>query len=141
MKKSLLIVFLFVLLSTIVSCKGETRQDKVLNSLGQYDSKQIWSHGEFQDYTDFGIYSYQSANLNKNEYFTQISKSDIETIYTFIDDFEKWIDTIQNNEPDSDLVINYSFDRSIIDTGDYLYIYEGENSPKFASYDVFFFDT
>lgn len=141
MKRLRLPICLFALLVLLSSCGVQTRQDKVLGSVGEYDAKQFWTHGEFQDYTDFGMYSYSAASLGKNQYFTIVSETNRVTICEFIDDFEKWIDTIRNNDSDDELVLNYSFDRAIIDTEDYFYIYEGENYSKFGCYDVWFFDT
>ena len=73
MKKLLLLFISIVLVLTFTACNVETRQDKALNSLGKYDSKQFWSHGVFQDYTDFGIYTYSSINLDENPYFETIA--------------------------------------------------------------------
>jgi hypothetical protein len=112
----------------------------VLNSLGRYESKQLWTHGEFQDYTDFGLYSYSSAKLNDNQYFKLVSETDIELLYAFVDNFEQWIETFRSNDPDDELVANYAFDRSLIDTEDYFYIYEGENYSKFGCYDMWIFN-
>ena len=141
MKRLLLLALMTILVLTTTSCGIQTRQDKVLNSLGKYDSKQVWTHGEFQDYTDFGRYSYSSVSIDQNSYFQKVSTTDTETICAFIDNFEDWIDTLRNNDPHDKLVSNYTFDRSIIDTEDCFYIYEGENYPQFGCYDVWFFDS
>lgn len=141
MKKAIIFIYVFIQLFAITSCLIQTRQDKVLSSIGKYDSKQFWTNGDFQDCTDFGIYSYSTCDAENNKYFAAISESDIEIIGSFIDDFEAWIDVFRNNNPDNELVLNYVFDRSIIDTEDYFYIYEGENYPKYGCYDVWFFDS
>ena len=116
-----------------------SREDKVLDSLGQYESKQFWSDGEYRDYTDFGIYTYSTANLDNNEYFQKIA--DNRSIYEFLDHFESWVDTIKGTTPDSELVNNYSFDRAVIDSEDYFYIYQGNSDYKFECYDIWFFDS
>ena len=141
MKRLLLMVSIIALVFGATSCGIQTRQDKVLSSLGKYDSKQVWTHGEFQDYTDFGKYFYISVSIDQNNYFQKVTSTDTETICSFIDNFEDWIDTFRNNDPKDELVLNYSFDRSIIDTEDFFYIYEGENYPQFGCYDVWFFDS
>lgn len=141
MKRLFLSAFLILLTLAMVSCGVQTRQDKVLDSLGRYDSKQVWTHGEFQDCTDFGIYSYPSVYIDQNESFKKVSTADMETICEFIDNFEKWIDTFRSNDSDDELVSNYSFDRSMIDGEDYFYLYEKENYPKFGCYDLWFFDS
>ena len=141
MKRLLRMVLVITLVFSATSCGIQTRQDKVLSSLGKYDSKQVWTHGEFQDYTDFGKYFYVSVSIDQNNYFQKVTSTDTETICSFIDDFEDWIDTFRNNDPKDELVLNYSFDRSIIDTEDFFYIYEGENYPQFGCYDVWLFDS
>lgn len=35
-----------------------------------------------------------------------------------MDDFEGWIETIKDSEPSSEVVVNYDFDREIIDAED-----------------------
>lgn len=136
----LLLLALFLLMST-TACVIQSRQENVLHSLGTYVEKQFWTHGSFQDYTDFGKYSYSSVNIDANNYFTPVSDADIETISAFIDNFEGWIDTFRNSNSNDELVLNYSFDRSIMDTTDYFYIYTGEYDSEFACYDVWFFDS
>ena len=54
MKRLWLMVLVITLVFVATLCGIRTRQDKVLSSLGKCDSKQVWTHGEFQDYTDFG---------------------------------------------------------------------------------------
>lgn len=140
MERYITLIIILALLLSITGCVFQTRQDKVLASLGRYDSEQLWTHGGFQDYTDFGKYSYSSINIDQNSYFKKVSSPDIEIIHAFIDDFEKYIDAFRNNDPNDELALNYTFDCSSIDTGDYFYIYEGENYPKFGCYDVWIFD-
>jgi len=141
MKKIALFLSVILLFAIAVSCSIQTRQDQVLSSLGKCESEQIWTHGEFQDYTDFGIYTYSSANLDNNSYFSKVSESDIETICTFVENFEQWINTFRYNDTNDDLVLNYTFERSTIDTEDFFYIYEDEDYSKFGCYDVWFYDS
>ena len=63
----IIIIIIPILVMTVIFCSIQTRQEKVLKSLGKYDSKQVWTHGEFQDYTDFGRYSYSSAKIDPNK--------------------------------------------------------------------------
>ena len=88
MKRLLIMVLVITLVFGATSCGIQTRQDKVLSSLGKYDSKQVWTHGEFQDYTDFGKYFYASVNIDQNNYFQKVTSTDTETICSFIDNFE-----------------------------------------------------
>ncbi len=154
MKKLALLISLIIMLSSFTSCiklpdvdgfldsvfDTQTLQEQVAESIGQYDNKEIWTHGGFQDYTDYGIYSYTSANLNNNQYFKPVTYSDSEKIKEFIDNFEGWVDVFKEDDPDDELVSNYNFDRSIIDTSDYFYIFEKDYDIEFAYYDVYFFD-
>lgn len=154
MKKFALLISLIIMLSSFTSCiklpdvdgfldsvfDTQTLQEQVAESIGQYDNKEIWTHGGFQDYTDYGIYSYTSANLNNNQYFKPVTYSDSEKIKEFIDNFEGWVDVFKEDDPDDELVSNYNFDRSIIDTSDYFYIFEKDYDIEFAYYDVYFFD-
>ena len=140
--KRFLILFLFLsLLVTAGGCSLQTRQDQVLESLGEYGSKQIWTHGEFQDYTDHGIYTYSSIALEQNEYFTEVSDEDVETLHTFLDDFENWVGIFRNYDPNDQLVMNYAFDRSVIDAADYFYLYQDPEQPQFSCYDLWIIDS
>ena len=124
----------------IGSCTVETRQDKVLASLGSYDTKEFYTHGAFQDYTDFAWYSFSSPELDENPYFSLVFQSDIPCVCSFLDNFEGWVALIEENNPADELPVHYHFDRSWIDTEDYFYLYEDEDSPKFGCYDLWFFD-
>lgn len=138
MKKLALILLPVLLLFSVTAC---SRQSKVLSSIGKYESEQIWTHGKFQDYTDFGIYTFSSANISDNEYFSAIGDDATQTINAFLDDFENLVATFRDNDPNDDLALNYSFDRSIIDSEDYFYLYEDESYPKYGCYDLWIFDT
>lgn len=129
-----------VLISAALS-SVPTRQDKVLASIGKYDEKQLWTHGAFQDYTDFGIYTYPAADLKDNPYFLKVSPRDMQTISAFLDDFENWVSVFRNNDPADELAGNYRFDRSVIDTEDYVYIYEEDRSFPFECYDLWLYDS
>ena len=141
MKRILVAVMSLIFLLPITACSFQTRQDQVLHSLGKYESKHLWTHGKFQDYTDFGIYTFSEADLNGNEYFSVVTEKDVETISAVIDNFENWIEAFQKSDPNNDLVLNYSFDRSIVNAEDYFYFYEKENGPEYGCYDLWLFDT
>lgn len=141
MKKVGIVIALVLILLSATACFIQTRQDNVLESLGAYKSKQVWTSGGFQDYTDFGIYTYSSVSMKNNSYFASVTDGDIQTILSYVDDFNGWIDAHRRNDPNGELVLNYAFDPSIIDTGDFFYIYEKEGYPPFGLYDLWFFDT
>lgn len=140
----ILLLIISCLIFALSSCT--TPEDKVLNSLGEYKSYEFYTEGAFQDYTDYAKYYYDSADLSDNEYFSKIGQSDIDVLNEHLDDFESWIETYRENDASREIVVNYDFDRSIIDNEDYLYI----NSEKhtwddgfisLVNYDVYFFDT
>ena len=54
---ALLVCFLFVL-ATVIVCKAA--EDKVIASLGKYESCQAFTSEGFQDYTDYAKYDYKS---------------------------------------------------------------------------------
>ena len=136
-----LIVLAAVVITPFVSfMMMETRQEQVLNTVGNYTEQCFYSHGEFQDYTDFAIYACSSTELNEHPYFSPVSEMNRELIVSFVDNFEEWVSVIKNNDPADGLAVNYSFDRSMIDSLDYCYIYENKDYPKFGCYDVWFFD-
>ena len=141
MRRLIVLALVLLFFLSISACSSISRQDEVLASVGRYENKQFWTHGGFQDYTDFGVYTFSAVKLNDNEYFSTVAEDDIETIGAFVDNFENWVDAIKRNAPYDELVLNYSFDCSIIDTDDYFYIYEKENYPKYGCYDLWFFDT
>ena len=116
------------------------RQHKILFSVGIWTNKEFYTHGVFQDYTDFGIYSFLWSNIESSPYFSPISKSGKENLLAFLDQFEGWISSIKQHNPDDRLASNYSFDRNLIDAQDYFYIYEDALYPKFGCYDIWFYD-
>lgn len=113
--------------------------DAVLDSLGSYTSEKVYSHGGWQDYTDYGKYQYDSARVENNKYFQPVTET--ETLKEYIVNFEGWLEAIERNDPDDTLVVNYDFDTGIISADDYLYIYNDPDYPEFGNYKVYFFDT
>ena len=143
MRKQKIIALLLTLVFALglVGCVFEDRQSQVLDTLGNYELKQFWTHGEFQDYTDFGCYHYASVTLEDNTYFRKASNQDIETICGFLDNYEQWIETFRDNDPEDALVQNYYFDRAVLDTQDYFYIYTDNSEHPYWNYDLWVFDS
>ena len=145
MKKQIVVVLVcFVFLLSITSCA--VPEDKVIASLGEYEKKEFFTSGGFQDYTDYAKYYFNSANATENQYLNKIQDADFAIINTHLDDFEGWIETIKNSEPSSELVVNYDFDREIIDTEDYFYIDSeehtwGDGYTSLVKYNIYLFDT
>lgn len=121
-------------------------EDEVLRSLGKYKDSVFYSEGEFQDYTDYAKYYYTSVNVEENSYFAKIKKSDVAEINEHLDDFEGWIETYKRDTPLCELVVNYDFNRKMIDTEDYFYIESekylwGDGYTSFDKYDIYFWDS
>ena len=144
-KSTAIILLLIILISTLYSCVAP--EDKVLNSLGEYQRSEYYSEGEFQDFTDYAKYYYDLLDFTDNEYFSEIEQADIDVLNEHLDDFESWIETYREGDASREIVVNYDFDRSVIDHEDYLYIESEKYDPwddgnmVFANYDVYFFDT
>lgn len=145
MKKRIAVVFVcFLFLLSATSCA--VFEDKVIDSLGKCEKKEFFTSGGFQDYTDYAKYYYTSIDMEENKYFKQIKETDFTAIDTHLDDFEGWIETIKDSEPSSEVVVNYDFDRSIVDTEDYFYIDSEEHTwddgfTSLVNYNVYLFDT
>ena len=145
MKKQIVVVlFCFLFLLSITSCV--VPEDKVIASLGEYEKKEFFTSGGFQDYTDYAKYYFNYANAKENQYLNKIQDADFAIINTHLDDFEGWIETIRNSEPSSEVVVNYDFDREIIDTEDYFYIDSEEHTwsdghTSLVKNNIYLFDT
>ena len=143
-KSTAIILSLIILISTLSSCIA--LEDKVLNSLGEYRSCEFYTCGGFQDYTDYAKYYYDPVDFTDNEYFSIIEQSDIDALNEHLDDFESCIEAHGYNDASSEIVVNYDFDRSLIDSEDYLYIDSEKHTwddgyTSLVNYDVYFFDT
>ena len=145
MKKKIAVVLVCILLLlSISSCA--VPEDKVIASLGEYEKKEFFTSGGFQDYTDYAKIFYSSANVMENKYLKKIQETDFTIINTHLDDFEGWIESIKDGEPSSEVVVNYDFDREIIDTEDYFYIDSEEHTwsngyTSLVRYNIYLFDT
>ena len=145
MKKQIAVVLVCVVfLLSISSCA--VPEDKVIALLGEYEKKEFFTSGGFQDYTDYAKYYFTAAKVVENKYLTEIKETDFAIINTHLDDFEGWIETIKNSEPSSEVVVNYDFDRGIIDSEDYFYIDSEERTwsdghPSLVNYNIYLFDT
>ena len=120
-------------------------EDPVVSSLGEGENHVYFSSGGFQDYTDYAKYYYTSANVSENPYLKRIDEQNLAVIDRHLDDFEMWIDTIKGSEPSNEVVLNYDFDRTMIDTEDYIYIDSEEHTwsdgyTALVNYNIYFFD-
>ena len=133
--KKLFVLVLVVFVVLMSGCSVPT--DEVLESLGEYKSKQYFTSGGFQDYTDYAKYTYKDVDFSNNIYFSEISTESSENLITHIKDFEKWVELL---EEDNEVALAYDFDSSVISNNDYLYIYDDPDYPELGNYDVYYFD-
>lgn len=138
MKKHILLLLSIVMILCLLGC--EQNHEKVLNSLGSYTSESVYSHGDWQDYIDYGKYRYESISVENNKYFQPVTEIDTESIQTYIANFEGCVEAIERNDQEDTLVVNYDFDTSVISVDDYFYIYNDPDYPDFGNYKVYFFD-
>ena len=113
-------------------------KDSILNSLPDYIDKEFYSSGGFQDYTDYGKYTYQISEmpLIHNSYFLRVSEENIPEILSYIENFEGWVEITEFPSE------KYDFDKSVITEGDYFYILSKYDEPgqEFYDYNVYYFD-
>lgn len=143
-RKMVIVLYLFVFVLSAASCK--VPEDKVIVSLGEYENRVFFTSGGFQDYTDYAKYYYTSVEVADNQYLAKIQENDLTAINTHLDDFEEWIEVLKDGDASREIVVNYDFDRGIIDTEDYIYIDSEEyiwsdGHRSFVKYNLYFFDT
>lgn len=143
-KKTTIAVCVLLIAISLASCTAP--EDKVVASLGEYENRVFFTSGGFQDYTDYAKYYYNSDEITENKYLKKIQETDLDVINTHLDDFEEWIETIKNSDSSNEVVINYDFNREIIDTEDCIYIDSEEHTwsdghTSLVRYNIYFFDT
>ena len=122
-----------------------SHQNSVISSLPDYESKEFFTSGGFQDYTDYAEYIYDNItieDLKSSEYFTITTADDVEEILLHIIDFEAWVEACGG-----ELKENYDFDKTIVTEGDFFYIDTKDGKPigqgtygKFDNYSAYYFD-
>lgn len=136
--KKLLLIFTAIIVLLLSACAVVT--DKVLLSLGSYESKEYYTSGGFQDYTDYAKYTYKNINVDQNKYFKRIDDLNQWNLILHIENFEEWIDAIADTDPENEVVVAYDFDMSLISNTDYYYI-DKEPDSGYENYDVYLIDT
>ena len=139
MRKCISLILSIVMAICLFGCSFSG--DAVLDSLGSYAAKNLYSHGGWQDCTDYGKYRYENAHVEGSKYFQPVTETDAETLKAYIVNFKDWLEAIERNDPDEPLVVNCDFDTGVISTDDYFHIYSDPNYPEFGNYKVYFFDT
>lgn len=120
--------------------------DPVIDSLPPYNNKEFYTSGGFQDYTDYAKYTFDEISVEDfelSEYFSVVTSDDIAELYSYMDNFENWVDEIGN-----ELKENYDFNRKTITEGDFVYIKIKHNDPdedlnyrKFDFYSIYLYDS
>lgn len=152
MKRKLFYVLAVLIISAL--CLGgcmnaeyylTSMDDEVLASLGKYDSREYYTSGGFQDYTDYAIYKYNDVNLEENGFFEHITAGNKIELIDYIENFEGWIETIGESDSENEVVKAYNFSADLITEDDYVYIEDrcatDDLYEKFENYNVYFFDT
>lgn len=134
---------LMCLLLVMTGCAGMA--GPVVLSVGEYESREFYTSGGFQDYTDYAKYFYKETSPEDSEYLQKISEEDRQKILMYIENFEQWVETVSDedgasSDKDDTLSGNYDFNKSIIDTDDYFYLKVDEDDG-FDDYDLYIFDT
>lgn len=142
MKKLCIILCVLLWLSAATGCSSE---DTVISTLPKYRSMELCTTGGPQDYTDYGVFTYDSVtaeDLEGTGYFTKVTATESEEILAHIDNFEEWVTVIGGELEEA-----YHFDQSAVSAGDYCYIDTKYGQPigngtydKFDHYTVYFFD-
>ena len=142
---TVVILVLGLLLSVIFFGFLYSQQKHVISSLPDYNNKEFYTSGGFQDYTDYGKYTYGNITTQEfeaSEYFTIITAEDVEEIILHVDKFERRVDACGG-----ELKENYDFDKTVINVGDFFYIDTKFGEPigqgtygKFDNYSVYYFD-
>lgn len=140
----ILIIFLVIAIPfAVFSANYVPPQEDVRLSLGDYEIVEHCSYEIFQDYTDYGKYTYENPNIENNKYLKQMTEEDIEELNSYLDNYDEWVAVFSDeiSETNKQFVETYDFDRSIISITDYCYIYSNPDYPEFSSYDLYFYDT
>ena len=114
-------------------------KDAILESLPDYEAKEYYTSGGFQDFTDYAKYTYTiyETELMENPYFQQVTEEALPKIHSYLDNFENRVAISSDFPQDA-----YDFDRSQIGPGDYYCILNRYEEPEkeFWHYDLYYFD-
>lgn len=142
--KRLAFIGLCICILAVVACTAMS--DRVIVSLGNYEKREFYTSGGFQDFTDYAKYYYSSARAAENEYLKRIQETDMSTINRHLDDFDSWVEAVRKSDASNELVAHFDFSREIIDTEDYFYIVSEERTldddyTMLVKYNMYLFDT
>ena len=134
----LLIFACFVGITTLLSLFFAPK-DAILESLPDYEQMELYTSGEFQDYTDYGKYYYRISEqvLTNSPYFQQVDEANLPQLLNYLENYESWVAAVGGDVPE-----HYDFDTDSIETGDYFYILNRYEEPEreFHNYNIYYFD-
>lgn len=137
--KKWLLLFCLALICFASGC-GLFR-DPVVASLGNYRTKELYTEGVFQDYTDYGKYTFDEAHPEDSGYFEPLTEDQMQTFCRYLDDFEGLIGSLRETDPSCELVSHYDFDRNVLSPDDYWYLHTDPDDPEYGRYTMYLFDT
>ncbi len=113
-------------------------KDPVLEALPQYETREFYTSGGFQDFTDYAKYTFGEKPLALEEHpcLRPVTRGDIPEIQAYLDNFEEDVEACQDFPQES-----YDFDRDWLTEGDYFYLYSRYEEPekKFWNFNVYYF--
>lgn len=122
--------------------------DEVMASLGRYEKREYYTSGGFQDYTDYAKYKYNDIELEGNPYLKPVTEENLTEFKGYLENFEGWIETISESDPNNEVVLCYDFSASLINEEDYLFVDNRASSEDeeflgspYTNYNLYFFDT
>lgn len=145
MKKTLSVLLIIVSVALALCSCSLPEKDKVLTSLGKYEDSEVYSKGIFINYTDYAKYRFDAPALDGNEYFVKIDESNLYILIDHLDAFDGIIEAYREEKDSYEIVVNYDFDRTLIDSEDYIYIFSKAYDPDdenltLVDFKVYFLD-
>ncbi len=146
LKRICIAILPFLVASMLSGCMllngGFFYNDNVHESLGEYTDNEIYMSDDWIDTNYYEKYYYSSSPMSDNDYFILLTSRYTGVFFEYIDEYEA---SINFDEPVNELDENYNFDRSIVDSQDYFYIYDFSMKDDFYSpfqnFFIYFFDT
>lgn len=147
MRKNFLLILTLVLVFLLCSCYVD---GSIIESLPKYETKEFYTDRTVQNFTNFGKYYFteiEASDFEGNEYFTKVTEEDVETIKSYVENFNEVVGKISEEDAAVDLVKNYEFNTELVGENDYFYVKTREGTAhadgtygKFDYYSVYFMD-
>lgn len=135
--RSSLCWLLLLLPLILVLCGCWSPQDEVMAALPAEGEGVLYSHGTFQDYTDYGEYQYSGItedDLKESGYFQVVEAADVAELTGYLENFNNWVQLAENCG-DCNLAQMYDFSADMLREGDYFYLESRVDSER-ADYDA-----